>query len=240
MCDTRHILPRDRLPSSQLKLSDYPDSLPVTVEPGDQYYECGEFPGGLISTDVSPDAYFKYAHDTPLEVSCWELDNTGELYLKTVEDNCFIREYYIYYNETLDITYETALPRCRPHRPFQAWWGHPGDSTIGGSIDTDMGACEYPASLIKFPLWVKTRAEISPFLNFRQQSLRLLLLLLLKYSQRSLLTPRSCRLSLPGSRLWIFSSRLPDDPRILLVKWNHCQWNQVSTKSMQVSQYVLY
>jgi hypothetical protein len=113
--------------------------LDVTVEPGDQWYECGEFPGGLAASD--PGGYFKYEHDTELEVNCWEYDNTGELYLKTVEDECFIREYFIYYNETLDITYEDVLPRCKPHRPFQAWWGLPGDPSTGGSVDTDMGPC---------------------------------------------------------------------------------------------------
>jgi hypothetical protein len=113
--------------------------LDVTVEPGDQWYECGEFPGSLAASD--PGAYHQYEHDTELQVNCWELDNTGELYLKTVEDECFIREYFIYYNETLDITYEDALPRCRPHRPFQAWWGKPGDPSTGGSVDTDLGPC---------------------------------------------------------------------------------------------------
>ncbi|KAG9235659.1 hypothetical protein BJ875DRAFT_494856 [Amylocarpus encephaloides] len=139
-------------------------SLPVTVEPGDQAYECGEFAGPLANSD--PGAYHKYDHDTPLNVYCWETDNTGELWLKTVEDQCFIEEYFIYYNETLDITYETALPRCKAHRPIQSWWGKPGDPSTGGSIDSDMGPCYHcpdkrcgssPVDYLYMPLycWIK-------------------------------------------------------------------------------------
>ncbi|CAG8974495.1 hypothetical protein HYALB_00009029 [Hymenoscyphus albidus] len=127
------------VPTVTLEKKEHIYPLPVLVEPGDEYYECGEFPGSLAASD--PDAYFKYEHDTPLLISCWELDNTGALYLKTVEDECFIEEYFIYYNETLDITYEDVLPRCKPHRPFQAWWGKPGDPTIGGTVDSDLGSC---------------------------------------------------------------------------------------------------